>query len=289
MNRVAVLYADRYEYENAYEIVCDNIKNLESIKNIYKQVATGNGISVPNESDRIEDLARAYSAKGTYMVLTQRDNPMEEFNKALNEFGNNIGNKMITISHILQYAIEIKDINLYAEYSKQYFEEYTTLDNGLDKIIKKFHPFSLLVFLKGVYTFYMDTVDDKFIEKLKNLLNNSVLTNSHEHPVQLIYRYIGFILYKYAGEMTKEADYAIITSMQCIPNGNISRDKPLGILMCITYQTMWIYNELTSQYDGNSELLDIMKEHCRLSGWDKFYIALEETKQIPGIFTYEYA
>ena len=59
--------------------------------------------------------------------------------------------------------------------------------------------------------------------------------------------------------------------------------------MCITYQTMWIYNELTEQHKENEELLEIMQEHCQKSKWDKLYKTLVNRKNIKEMFIYEYS
>ena len=178
LNRAAVTYADRYEFEQAYETVCRNIQSLESVKNTYEQVAEQNGILSSVETARIIDLARAYSAKGTYMVWAQKGDPIPVFKQALQEFGENIGNKMITIGHILQYAIEVQDKVLYEEYSKVYFGTYEKLCDGLEIVFDRqnFSPFKLLIFLKGIYTFYRKKVDFECQNKIIELLDSEIIT-----------------------------------------------------------------------------------------------------------------
>lgn len=290
LNRAAVIYADRYEFEKAYDIVCGNIKSLELIKDMYQQVANQNGIESTDESSRIIDLARAYSAKGTYMILAQKGNPMPEFKKSLDEFGNSMGNKAITLSHMLQYAIEIQDKQLYEEYKNAYFGEYSTLSKGIDLVTdeKRFHEYTVLTFLKGVYTFYMKDVDSECRDKICGLLNAQVLKELHSHPLHLIYKYIGLILYEYHQEVTEDVESAMFASMTCLEQVKINFSLPINIMMCMNYQTMWIYNELTEQKEENEELLKIMMEHCKNSGWEKLYCELERMKNIKEVLRYEY-
>ncbi len=289
LNRIAVMYADRYEFEKAYEIISKNICSLETIKNTYIQVAKENGIMPYEESARIIYLARAYSAKGTYMVWTKRENPIVAFEQALEEFGDSIGNKLITISHILQYAVEIKDKALYEQYAKQYFRQYETIYDGLCIILNKdkLNEYEILTFLKGIYAFYVEDVTKQFQNKLIELLENEELKKIAGHPIQLIYKYIALILYDSNGNFASVED-ALLQSITCIKIGKIDLQKPLNIMMCMTYQTMWIYNEVTGQEEENEELLEIMKEHCKNSGWDKLYEALEEQGSIKEVMRYEH-
>ena len=297
LNRIAVMYADRYEFEQAYEIASKNVNSLEIIKNAYIQVAKENEIIPYEESTRVLHLARTYSAKGTYMVWTKREEPMVAFEQALQEFGDDIGNKVITISHILQYAIEIKDKQLYENYvsemikidvNYEYFHEYKNVKEGLSKILEgEFDRFSLLVFLKGIYAFYMEDVTEECQKKLVQLLQDERLKKLGIHPAQLIYKYIALILYESGWEL-EDVEEALFFSMTCIEQAKIDLQKPINIMMCMTYQIMWIYNEVTEQEEENEELLLMMKEHAKKSGWDKLYQELEQKGNIKEVLRYEH-
>lgn len=289
-SREAVMYADAYEYETAYRIVEDNIQNLECLKKLYLNMAKQNNMN-SEDSVQILDLGRSYSALGTYMVYTGRKNPMEMFQKALVEFGGNIGNRMFTISHILQYAIETKDLSLYQKYEKEYFGEYQSINKGIDSVLdeKGFDKFQLLTFLKGIYTFYRNKLDRESEQKFIKMLTYEPLIRLRSHPKQLIYRYIGLLLYEIQGEVSMEVEDAFEVSMNCLREGQINVDKNINIMMCITYQTMYLYNELTEPEEENQELFKIMKEHCARSrkGFQKMGEDLKE-RGIKQILTYEY-
>ena len=105
---------------------------------------------------------------------------------------------------------------------------------------------------------------------------------------KLIYKYIGLILYKYEKEVTIEVESALLTAMTCLDVIKIDVSRPINIMMCMNYQTMWKYNELTKQKKENEELLEFMMEHCRNSGWNKLYEELERTKSIESVLQYEY-
>ena len=120
------------------------------------------------------------------------------------------------------------------------------------------------------------------------ILDSKVIRELHAHPVQLIYKYIGLILCEYNGNMTMEAEGAFLASMTCLKEGKINLNVPINIMMCMTYQTMWIYNELTQQTEENEEILKLMMEHCKESGWEKLYQALINTKNIKAVLRYEH-
>ena len=119
------------------------------------------------------------------------------------------------------------------------------------------------------------------------MTDSEFLSELHEHPVQLIYRYIGLILYQYTENMNMEAERAFLASITAVKQGNINLREPINIIMCMNYQTMWLYNELTEQEDENKELLQWMMEHCKQSGWEKLYQALEKTESIWEVLRYE--
>lgn len=290
LTRVAVLYADQYEYEKAYEVTNKVVQSFEAIKETYKQVANQNEIRSDGATTRIKDLARAYSAKGTYMVLAKNGDPMPEFEKALQEFGDDIENKKITLAHVLQYAIEMKDKQLYEQYKEQYFGKFDTLSEGIDLVSDKerFHPYTLLIFLKSIYAFYLENMDYDCKNKISKLIESRELRERHSHPIQLIYQYIGLILYEYEKEVTEDIETAMLISMNCLEEGKIDISCPINIMMCMTYQTMWLYNELTEQDEENEELLEIMMEHCKESNWSKLYQELEKTRSIKEVFRYEH-
>lgn len=103
---------------------------------------------------------------------------MSAFEQALQEFGDSIGNRKITISRILQYAIEVQNRALYEEYAEKYFQVYQNVDEGLSIILNKdrLDLFELLVFLKGIYTFYIKDVTVEFQNQLVQLLEAERLT-----------------------------------------------------------------------------------------------------------------
>ncbi|MBR4026570.1 MAG: hypothetical protein IKJ01_03285 [Lachnospiraceae bacterium] len=88
--------------------------------------------------------------------------------------------------------------------------------------------------------------------------------------------------------MTMEVESAFLSSMTCLKQSKINLNIPINIMMCMTYQTMWIYNELTEQTEENKEILELMMTHCKESGWEKLYQALVKTKNIKDVLRYEY-
>lgn len=289
LNRVAVAYSDMYCFQDAYLITKRNIEALEQIKSVYSKVARENGLT-SKDSIRIKDLARAYSSMGSYMIQLHQGNPMDMFNKALDEFGNDTGNIKITIAHILHYAIEQKDKMLYKKYAVKYFDTFQSIEKCLKDIMDKaeLNPYSLYVLLKGIYTFFLDSVNDEMIALLTELIDSKRIQKCNAHPIEMIYKYIALILYKKSNFVDENVGRAFLESITCLKQGKIDMRKELTILMCITYHTMWIYNTVTGQDEENIRILEYMKQHSKKSKWIELYDTLEERNSLDGILEYEY-
>lgn len=287
VNRAAVMYADYGKFQQAKDFIVKNIDSLESIKQTYQKVAIANQMNGKN-AYRIKELGRAYSALGTYMTLLREENPLEFFQKALIEFDDDIGNKEITISHILNYAIEIQDKVLFCRYAEEYYGKMESIEEGLKNLLcDRIDLYKLYVFLKAIYVFE-EQLGDGLLKMVVNLLDNERLRAFTYHPIQLIYKYIGLILYKVTGKVDTRVEEAMYLSMTCIENGKINLNSNINILMCITYQTMSIFNQITKQEDENIYLENIFRKHCKECRWNHFIELLESGRSLDQLLNYEY-
>ena len=209
-NRAAVFLADSYRYEEACEMMKKNVAQLEKIKDTYKKAAQDLEMEVA-DCCQVTDLARSYSALGQYMtflrlwdsendILLQGD-PEAAFLKAIQEFGQQTINQNITYSHLLHYAIQRKDEKgkqIFEKYRKAYFGREGNIFEQIDETLEKWEfKYELYVLLKAIYTYYIEEVNEEFAEKIYGMLTNRKLLNCKEHPIELIYRYMGLILYEY--------------------------------------------------------------------------------------------
>jgi len=276
INRTAVSYADSLDYGGAYRLIGENIASLEAIKKTRKRIVSGLNMNI--EASRVKDLARAYSAKGCYMVLCgkKEDNgktPLYYFDRALEEFGNDRGNRKITVSHVLQYAVEINNKDIFEKYAveENYFGAVSRLgDEGtlvyiLEDILSQEDPYSLHVFLKGIYSFYLDNISDEFLDILNRFLYNDFLYFDKNNPMELVLRRVGQILSEKNGHKPdSNVLRAYNLAMDYVPEAKINPDCPINILTLIAYQTKYQYNQITGC--DNRELYRRFMDHCSRFG-----------------------
>lgn len=301
INRCAEGYACKYCFQTAYDMIDKNIKSLEMLKTTLQDMTEYNQMCLEGGSARVVELGRAYSALGRYGTLLHRDSEEIEslFEKALKEFGNDTKsgreNQRITIGHILHYAVERRKIKLYTKYSEGYYKgntkeeiiEYlTNAINGLPNNQMSF-LYDMYIFLKGIYVFELDELSEMFINQLKAIVSETKIDVLFQHPLELIYKYIGLILHHYKVE-DELINTAFVKSMSIVKEAVINLEEPLNIMMVITYQTMWVYNELTYQEEENAELFNLIREHAQNSGWTMLVEKLDNIGNLEEILCYEY-
>ena len=330
-NRAAVFLADSYRYAKACEMMRENVSQLEKIKDTYKKTAQNLGMEAA-DCHQVTDLARSYSALGQYMtflrlwdsenldksgilyktgtsesvkntrependILLQGD-PEAAFLKAIQEFGKQTINQNITYSHLLHYAIQRKDEKgkqIFEKYRKAYFGREGNIFEQIDETLEKWEfKYELYVLLKAIYTYYIEEVNGEFADKIYGMLRNGKLINCKEHPIELIYRYMGLILYEYnkKRDVSPVDEYvkdAFVNAVTCMEPAQIDMEKDLTIIMCISYHSMWKFNCMIGQESRNEELIELLQEHCRRSGWEELLEKLQQVQDLDQIFEYEYS
>ena len=306
-NRAAVFLADSYRYEEACEMMKENVAQLEKIKDTYKKVVQDLGMEAA-DCHQVTDLARYYSALGQYMTFLRlwdsendillRGDPEAVFLKAIQEFGKQTINQNITYSHLLHYAIQRKDEKgkqIFEKYRKAYFGREGNIFEQIDETLEKWEfKYELYVLLKAIYTYYIEEVNGEFAEKIYGMLRNEKLINCKEHPIELIYRYMGLILYEYnkkrcVSSVDEYVKDAFVNAVTCMEPAQIDMEKDLTIIMCISYHSMWKFNCMTGQESRNEELIELLQEHCRRSGWEELLEKLQQVQDLDQIFEYEYS
>ena len=318
-NRAAVFLADSYRFTEAYEMMRENVVQLIHVKDVYQEASRMMGME-NTECFQVTDLARSYSALGQYMTFLdlwksetmcesekkwQREkdiifngDPEKAFLMAIQEFGQQTINQNITYSHLLHYAIQRKDEKgkqIFEKYGKDYFGSEADISRQIDETwVKREFKYELYVLLKAIYTYYMDEVDEKFAEKIYGMLSDRKLIDCKEHPIELIYRYLGLILYEYNKKMgVPDVDEyvrdAFVSAVTCMESAQIDMEKELTIIMCISYHSMWKFNCMIGQSGRNDELVELLQEHCRRSGWKELLEKLQQVQDLDQIFKYEYS
>lgn len=306
-NRAAVFLADSYRYEEACEMMKKNVAQLERIKDTYKKAAQDLRMAAA-DCCQVTDLARSYSALGQYMTFLRlwdsendillHGDPEAAFLKAIQEFGQQTINQNITYSHLLHYAIQRKDEKgkqIFEKYRKAYFGREGNIFEQIDETLEKWEfKYELYVLLKAIYTYYIEEINGEFADKIYGMLRNEKLINCKEHPIELIYRYMGLILYEYnkkkgVSPVDEYVKDAFVNAVTCMEPAQIDMEKDLTIIMCISYHSMWKFNCITGQESRNEELIDLLQEHCRRSGWEELLEKLQQVQDLDQIFEYEYS
>ena len=267
------------------------------------------------------------------------EDPMTAFYMAHRLFGEEAGNGgdwAITARHILHYAIQIRHIELFEKYAAGVFGK-TGKDGKLlypigihgeslipversapfastgifgghasfadcleDILANKEIRFTLHVFLKGIYHLFFFQVDEDFDEALLRLINDPRLRTTNSMPVELVYRYIGCILWKRM-ESLKEtmteakeklyrgAKLAFALALQGVPGAVINPDENLTLRMCISYQTKAIYQELSgAEEEEKNTLREHFLTHADRSGLRELARAVREGRKLSRLLVFEY-
>ena len=299
LNRAAVRKADRFCFSEAVEM---QRKNIEAQKRI-KAGLTEAGQCVGKTSEKntqIIPLARALSSLPGFLVLYDREYPAQEiwnlYENALAEFGADFDNRKITLCHMMQYAITVHDRNRYEQSASDYFQmDIEGVINPFDRKLQELLSgdmsdlYGLFALIKGVYAFYMDSLSKETAELLRELGRERLPAENASDPIELIYKYIGLIEFQLAGEVTEFVTFMFDRSVECVPEGIIESKKLLNIYMLITYQTRFVYFELTEDEAANNELYALLREQAVRDGWYELIKKLDSGVILSELMCWEYA
>jgi hypothetical protein len=287
VNRIAESYKGQFDYGRAEEVMGENISCLEAYRDIWCQRLFGKGGDKAEPRGYLGELGKAYSAMGRYVTLNGKDGGLEYMQKSLDLFQDDAGNRTITISHLLHYAIYKEDRELFQRYGAEYFGHYNSLvecyrNRPADAYLEE-------TFLKAVYTFYMDWVDEALItaiaESLQQRMNRE---GRQQHPEELIYKYGAMILFAYDRERYQEdIEFLFMNSLQCLYGGIIDPNRKLGKEMMISYGTIWDYQRLYGLEQENQELLEQLIGHAQQSGLRNVAEILKQHGNVNEIIDYE--
>lgn len=299
LNRAAVRKADRFCFSEAAEIQRRNIEAQKRIKaGLFE---AGQCVGKTSEiNTQIIPLARAFSSLPGYLVLNDREYPAQEiwnlYKNALAEFGTDCSNRGITICHMMQYAITSHDRNRYEQLASEYFQmDIESVINPFDQKLRELLSqdisdwYGLFVLIKGVYTFYMESLSEETAELLRELGRERLPAEKASDPIELIYKYIGLIEFHIVGEVTEFVTFMFDRSLECVPEGIIDNEKMLNIYMLISYQTKSVYFELTEDEAANKELYALLREQAVRDGWSELVKKLNSGVILSELMCWEYA
>lgn len=199
-NKMVVFMCDYFKYEEALQMATDNVVYMEEIQNLRSMMFP--------ETKYFMGLAKAYSQLGQVYAYMRDEMAEEYFMKALDCLEKGSPNYNITLSYLLHYYIEIEDEAKYAQWVKEYFGgeaglekqfHYLVMEGAKEDDAKISLKFALFLFIKAVYTFYMDKAGKKLVNKLLDVENvmkgmtKNIEKQLNGHPWEIIYKYCAFI------------------------------------------------------------------------------------------------
>ncbi len=197
---------------------------------------------------------------------------------------------------MMQYAITSHDRNRYEQLASEYFQmDIESVINPFDQKLRELLSqdisdwYGLFVLIKGVYTFYMESLSEETAELLRELGRERLPAEKASDPIELIYKYIGLIEFHIVGEVTEFVTFMFDRSLECVPEGIIDNEKMLNIYMLISYQTKSVYFELTEDEAANKELYALLREQAVRDGWSELVKKLNSGVILSELMCWEYA
>jgi hypothetical protein len=231
LNRAVQVYVNEFNFEEAikiqkYTLDCQEI--LLKAKKDIKELLEVQG----DKAVKSIELGRTLSSLGQFYAFTRSQAAEGYFENALKQFEGSKGNEAITRSHMLNFASDTENKELYEKHASKYFDSKSNIKTQLEAIIssKVEDPFVFYTYLKGVRNLYLDEVDKELLKMLRACDFEKVdEVNDSNHPWQLIYRNIGMILME--KNCRKEAHEFMQKAASCV-------SKPNETIKIINYFTL---------------------------------------------------
>lgn len=305
INRVSENYYDLGDIEGAILLQQQNIGLLENVVSKYMLLVEKEGFSVEKE-ELVQSYAKAYSALGRYLYVrssySSKIEGIYELEKALLLFGKREWDRKLSINHILSIAVEQNDKGLCEKYVGKYFGKMSKniidLDSFFDGFIddknysywNNYTDYELLLALKIINAFCLRLINEDnlndFLNTLVKIVNGLNDRKSVSYPVNLIYKYIGLIIYNINDNIYSE-DVAFIMEKACNCDDSIiiRNDRQLNILGVMTYQTKWLINSMKKDDSANQELLKRFLSHSsdEINGLECFFVKAKKLNSLEKI------
>ena len=285
--RASVSYEDIDETGAALALISRVIDAMGKIRGIRAELIGGEGGDL-----RDKNLARAWSRKAVLSAANGKDREtvLRCFDLAIEEFGEDIQNIQITACHILEYAVHIDDQDLFERFRRKCFcSESTEIGEIFRDLIdswKTIGPYPMSVFLKSIDRWYADSLQDGLAEELRRFLYGLSGMSTGHHPMELIYKHLGIILYKHTGKAGRDVRYALQKALNCIRDKRPGPDRKMDCITAINYRTAWEYEDIL----GGEKREELLRQFIRRSEEDGFAVLAARAragKEIPAFAMYE--
>ena len=297
--RLAEQDIDKCRYQKAYERDIRSLKCMKLIKETYRSCADFCGIK-GSKSIEYKDLARMYSATGRCVSflaneckgelrMTRRSEALHYFISALDEFGDDAINRQITLCHLLHLMIDMRDKELFEKYAGEYFgvnsadEWFKGVEEGDAQDLYRLH-----LCLKSIYYLYPESAGEELNAKLLLLLDNLTRSDS-DYPIELVYKYIGLLLFRNGQEITDKVYKAFRYALSSTEAASFNSHTALDITEITAYQTWAIYNEVCGRKADMDTVRGQLLKRCSTDGWNELSEKLENGLPLTELLSYEYS
>ena len=290
---------DRYKYEDALNRNINSIKNMELIGEAYRRIALNENKS--NAAAGYSDLSCTYSAAGRCLAFlanqytdeetrkAKQNRALQYFKKAIDGFRNDTDNKKITLCHLLHLAIDMDDKELFERYAQEYYESCSVHD-WFDEHVENsmYDLFELYLCLRSLYYLYPEKKGNDMSRKITRLMD--CLTRSHYNfPIELIYKYIGLLLFRNSNKVTGEVHKAFQYAIRSTGISSSDQNASLNIKEVMAYQIKAVYNEICGRESDTEEMRKHLIERCQTYGWIELYNRLNDGLPMTKLLSYEYS
>lgn len=197
-NKLVVSLCDSFRFQDALGIALQSYEAAKKISDV-------RGVLFPDQNTSSNSTGVVISQLGQVYAFMNDPKAESYFLEALSQYDRGTSDYYQTESYLLHYYVLMRDKERYDQYSKEMFGdqdepmkqlEYIVMEGSKEENPKIFLKFALFIYLKGLYTFHIDDIDDENLGKILNIRNtiNSIRQVSESqfngHPWPLIYKYL---------------------------------------------------------------------------------------------------
>lgn len=197
-NKYVVCKEDSFEWDEALELA-KNTRDNQQLASEMKETV----LDVHGKSKHLEE-AKATSQMARILAEMRDMEAIQYFREALDAMESSSANYKITQSYLLHFYADMGMKEAFESEANEYFDEATNYNQRLKYIINVCGQngsivsvkYALYVYVRGLFCFALEKVDDKLWAKLQNLnedlekKNDKVLGG---HPWEITYKYLEMI------------------------------------------------------------------------------------------------
>lgn len=243
--RAAVSMENICEFDRAFQLIEENLRVLEKLREKKRELALECGLDA-EVSSRTVLYGKNISAAGRYCAFKGKYKKAKRFfEEALRQFEYETKERERTGNYLWNLSVAMGDRELFEEYREKYLGRKT-----LEKQIKELLSFPegqniyhLSVFLKGIYKWYAGQLSDEFKKTLEELVRKG-LSGKYRmdmHPWQFIFRYAALILAAERGQFEDAVQNLFMLSLNVTERADSSTEDSFSIMKVLhmiteTYQ-----------------------------------------------------